>query len=747
MARKVKASVRQLVEFTLHSADLGPGGSLRDMHLGMLGHTARQGLLPDGWESEKPLKKVFEADDVTLTLAGRMDACCEAEAAIEEIKLWQGEALPLEPVPAHWAQAAIYAYLWEKPQTTVRLTYVDTQGRVLAHFEERLSLRDCEKIFQPLYEAFIGWHQMLARHETERNGSLERLAFPYSAYRPGQREMAVQCYEAIRQKKRLFAAMPTGTGKSAAVLFPALKALGKGLTGQVFYLTARNTGRQGALDLLALLRKQPLHLWTLTLEAKDRMCPERTRCHPDFCPLAKGFFDRLDGAVAEMMTLADWNAQTVKETALKHRLCPFEFSLCLCEIADVVIGDYNYAFDPGAHLQRVFDKRRDLTLLIDESHHLLGRTRDMLTGVIDGHEITRLRRDVGKASGRKHPLYQAMTAVLKALETRETDKLFTPVNDLIESLAEHQGSLPGIDHQGMNELFSQALAFVRAQDKENFTFLWEGSGKTGRLTALCLSVKEHLHKATRSLRGVVCFSATFEPLPVMKELLGGEEEDACLALPSPFPKENLLTLRLPVDTRYQAREQTAAQVGTAVRTAFECHPGKYMAFFPSFKYLELVLPYLEGLPLAVQNRGMGEEERQGFLSHFKDGKEPVLGLCVLGGLFSEGIDLAGDRLIGVMIVGVGLPQVNDVQEALRTHYDEVNGQGFAYAYQIPGMQKITQAVGRVIRGGEDRGIALLIDQRYFQKSYEGLCPPHWEMRTGDVKKTLEAFWQGSQAGA
>ncbi|MBQ2699538.1 MAG: ATP-dependent DNA helicase [Clostridia bacterium] len=747
MTRKIKASVRQLVEFTLHGADLGPGGSLRDMHLGMLGHVARQSLLPEGWKAEHPLKKVFEGDGVELTLSGRMDACCEKEAAIEEIKLWQGNELPIEPVPAHWAQAVVYGYLWEKPQVDIRLTYVDTEGVVLASFEEKMTHESCEAVFLPLYNSFMAWHRQLAWHEARRNRNLEALRFPYESYRPGQREMAVQCYEAIRQKKRLFASMPTGTGKSAAVLFPALKALGKGLSGQLFYLTARNTGRQGALDLMEKLRQQPLHLWTLTLEAKDRMCPERTRCHPDFCPLAKGFFDRLPQALEEMMGEGDWLSERVREVALKHQLCPFEFSLSLAEIADVVIGDYNYAFDPGAHLQRVFDRRKDLTLLIDESHHLLGRTRDMLTGIIDGGEVIRLRREAGKAASRRHPLYQAMTAVLKAMENQDTAAMVSPVNILAETLAEHQGALEGVDHQGMSQLFSQCMAFIKAQGNENFAYLWEGTGKNSRLTALCLSVTEHLHKVTKGLRGVICFSATFEPLEVMKDLLGGEGEDACLRLPSPFPRENLLTFRLPIDTRYQAREQTAPQVGDAIRKTFESHPGKYMAFFPSFRYLEQITPYLEGLPLAVQGQGMTSEERAAFLGRFQEEKRPVLGLCVLGGLFSEGIDLAGEKLIGVMIVGVGLPQVNPVQEALREHFNEINGQGFSYAYQIPGMQKITQAVGRVIRSGEDRGVALLIDQRYFQKSYETLCPPHWDLRQGDMEQALESFWQRGQTGA
>lgn len=748
MGETVRVSVRQLVEFSIHGEDLLPGGNMRDMRAGARGHQARQALLPAGWEAERCLSRAFEEEGLTLVVTGRMDACRQEPPAIEEIKLWQGAEAPAQPLPAHWAQGVVYGYLWGKPRVTVSLCYVDIQGHPLARFEEALTLADCQAVFEPLYRALMDWHRTLCRHAARRDEALAALAFPYPAYRPGQRKMAAQCYTAISRRKRLFAAMPTGTGKSAAVLFPALKALGRGLTGQVFYLTARNTGRQGAVELLARLRAQTAAghspaLWALTLEAKDRLCPQRRRCHPDDCPRARGHLARLGAGIAEIQQAGDWSPQAVADVAQRHSLCPFEFALSLAEIADVVICDYNYAFDPGVHIQRVFDRRRDLTLLVDEAHHLLGRTREMLTGTLAHGEIARLRREVGKAAGRREPLYRAMTRTLRALESRRAEApLYEAAAALAEALAEAVGRLPGADGEGLRELYAQAAAFSRSQGQPNYTLLWGGRPASPQVMALCLSVREHLAKATRELRGVVCFSATLEPLPVMRELLGGEEEDACLALPSPFPKERLLTLRLPIDTRYQARERTAAQVAGAIRACFEAHPGKYMAFFPSFAYLERIAGELAGLPLLPQGRRMVEGERQAFLSRFQEGEEPVLGLCVLGGLFAEGIDLAGERLIGVMIVGVGLPQVNPVQEALRDYYQGEKGTGFAYAYQIPGMQKITQAVGRVIRNEKDQGVALLIDQRYFQKSYEALCPPHWQWREGALSAQLKAFWEG-----
>ena len=379
---ELRVSVRELVEFTLHGADIRlVSGRMQDMLDGTLGHQARQKLLGDGWQAEVPLNLPIPVEDeeLTLLLGGRMDAFRDAAdvPCVEEIKLWQGEHPPEAPIPAHRMQAVCYGHMLcvtrGLPAVDVRVVYVTRRGKVQGEFPERLTAEECRAEFQSVLLPYLRRIRAVRRHTRARNASLAALKFPYANYRPGQREMAVQVYTAIKRKKRLFACMPTGTGKSSATLFPALKALGEGLTGQVYYLTARTTQRQGALDALARLHQQTLHLWALVIDAKDKQCPTHTLCHPDYCERAKGHFLRDTEAIEEMMAADDWSAENVRAVADKYCLCPFEFAMSLCEIADVVICDYNYALDPAVHIRRIFDATRDVTLLIDEAHHLPGR--------------------------------------------------------------------------------------------------------------------------------------------------------------------------------------------------------------------------------------------------------------------------------------------------------------------------------------------------------------------------------------
>lgn len=758
----IRMAVRALVEFTLHGDDiLRLGGTLKDMQDGMLGHKARQGLLGDAWQSEVPLSICVpvEEEDVELHIAGRMDAFCDGEVpVIEEIKIWHGKQPPLMPYPAHEAQAVCYGHMLCETQgykqVMIRVAYVDRKGNIHGQFDTPMTAEACRERFWDLLLPYIRRMKLLRSHRRARNASLHALDFPYADYRAGQRDMAVQVYTAIRLRRRLFASMPTGTGKSVAALFPALKALGEGLTGQVYYLTARTTQRQGALEAVARMHRQTLHLWTLTLNAKDKQCPEQTVCHPDFCPRAKGHFLRDGAAIEDMMRECDWSPEAIRRVADKHNICPFEFSLSLAEIADLTICDYNYALDPAVHIQRIFDRTANVTLLIDESHNLLSRVRDMLSGSIEGGRIRKLRTVVGKAAGRKHPLYKAMTAVLRALDDlpvpEDADEgrlpvipkgLDTAAADLADAfMAAANESFPW-DEAGerVGDTLLSLLGFLRARrrDAAEYAFLWQGQ-KTRVVTAFALKVGAYFQEVTAPLAGVVCFSATMDPLEDMKRLLGGGEEDACFAMPSPFPKENLLILQENVNTRYQHREAASGQIIHAIRRLWESKPGRYMAFFPSFAFMNRVVQELD-LPCQVQRSGMTDEERQAFLAPYQPGGAPVLSLCVLGGVFAEGIDLPGDALDGVIIVGVGLPQVNLFQETLRDHYEETLHNGFLYAYMIPGMQKVAQAVGRVIRTESDRGVAILLDDRYRQSSYRRLMPDHWQVQQA---ADLPAFWAG-----
>ncbi len=759
----LRISARELVEFSIHGEDIVPGGGIKDMLEGMRGHKARQGMLGEGWQAEAPVSLKTEAEGIDFLITGRMDAYFDAPVPIiEELKLLSGAYAPPEkPYPAHRAQAVVYGHLvcLEKGKEAVRIrvVYVSVAGAARALFEEELTAAQLMQEFEALLAAFAVWESAQRRHRARRDESIDALPFPYPGYRRGQREMAVQVFTAVRQKKRLFASMPTGTGKSAAVLFPALKALGQGLTSQIFYLTARTTARQGALDALKRMREKGLHARALTLIAKEKQCPALTRCHPDFCPRAKGHFLRLPTALEEIMELTDWNAQAVRDVADRHELCPFEFALSLTEIADVVVCDYNYAFDPAAHLQRIFDHRTDLTLLVDESHNLAGRTREMLSGAADGAYLRTYRTMLGKAAGRKGRLYKALKGVLDVLreipftedaEEKEIaslpEELPSAMEALLHAVEDAFGqSLPGeAGGKALSEVYQMAASFCAAIDRglSNYALLCRKHGRERSLKLLCLSVAEHLQETTKKLSGTVYFSATLSPLSAMRALLGGDGEDALFALPSPFPPENLLVKRQRISTRYGLRRETAHQVAAAILQVFSAKPGKYIAFFPSYAYLKLVLEALltadPALPLLIQSGGMEEADRVAFIDQFTLDSQPLLGLAVLGGIFAEGIDLPGERLLGVMVVGVGLPMVCPEQEALRRHYEETLGDGFAYAYRYPGMHKVLQAVGRVIRSETDRGVALLIDERYFQHDYVSLCPPHWHF-TGE---TAEGFW-------
>ena len=775
---QLRAAVRTLVEFTLHGEDIRRlGGQVRDMQEGMLGHKARQGLLGEGWEAEVPLSLTIpvEEGECELLLSGRMDAFCDGEIpVIEEIKLWQRREPPQAAFAAHEMQAVCYGHMLCEARgigaVVVRVVYVDRAGRVRGQFDTPLTAEECHARFQTVAEPYVRRLRMMKQHRRARDASLAALRFPFGAYRPGQREMAVQVYTAVKTGRRLFASMPTGTGKSIAALFPALKALGGGHTGQVYYLTARTTQRQGALEAVRRMRAQPLHLWTLTLDAKDKQCPEKTLCHPDYCPRAKGHFLRDHAAIEEMLQMDDWSPENIRRVADRHNICPFEFSLSLAELADLTICDYNYALDPAVHIQRIFDHTADVTLLIDEAHNLLPRVRDMLSGWVDGGRIRKLRTVVGKAAGRTHALYKAMTGVLKAL-----DDLPIPSDDAEEgvlsaipqSLDRACAELADVFISTQNESFNwdeageklgdtllPLLSFVRARrrDTTEYAYLWQGR-KSRTVHAFALDVGDYFAETTKRLSGVVCFSATMHPLDEMKRLLGGAEEDACFAMPSPFPPENLLILQRDVNTRYRHRAEACGAIAEAIRAMVSAKPGRYIAFFPSFAFMRQAAEMLD-IPFQMQRSGMTDAERAEFLAPYTSvGEEPgsmkpVLSLCVLGGVFAEGIDLPGDALDGVVIVGVGLPQVNLFQETLRDYYGRAMEAGFLYAYMLPGMQKVAQAVGRVIRTETDRGVALLLDDRYRQSAYRRLCPEHWAIKPAsgirNAEWTMRRFWDADE---
>lgn len=754
-------SVRRVVEFTLQGGDISPI-SLSAMQMGLRGHKARQEA--SGQTAERTVRWQGECEGIALLINGRIDLLHGDRdvPTIEEIKLISPSApLPDAAVPVHRMQAVCYAHMLceelDLAAVSVQVTYVTEDGVIRAAFPETLTAMEAKRLFFSMLTPFAAWEKQLRDFQHERNSSIQSLPFPFPAYRPGQREMAAQVYTAIRLQKRLFATLPTGTGKSAATLYPAIKALGEGKTRQIFYLTARGTARQAAIDALALMRAKGLVIRSVILTAKEKCCPQEfKRCHPDHCDRAKGHFDRERKAILTLLQQSDdWTTERIANTADAFNICPFELSLSLCEIADVVICDYNYAFDPAVRLQRIFERGLRVTLLIDEAHNLPSRVRSMLSAALSSQDVALLRRECGKQSGRSHALYKAFKPLIDLMRSVSTEnfpvsELHTLLSDLIDFISPH---LSSPQNAFLIEPFRDLIAFRSALERyalapERYALLISEGSKERHVQILALDVGEHLKAATRRMLGSVFFSATLDPLPAMQKMLGGEEEDAAFALPSPFPKENLLVLQRSVDTRYEQRNSSIEEIVRCLAAMFDAKQGNYLAFFPSYAYLALAAEKLRQLrpdiPLNLQERGMDEASRESFLDRIRAEKTALLSLCVLGGVFSEGVDLPGSFLIGAAIVGVGLPQLNDEQNRLRRYYDETLQDGFGFAYRYPGMHKVLQAAGRVIRSEKDQGVVLLLDARYREHAYAKLLPAHYHVRftanPDEIHARIKDFW-------
>ena len=748
MEEMIRISVRELVAFSYFTADIMPAADPEVMQTGAKAHRIKQAKFEG--ETERSVKQIFEFNELKIQVYGRIDAFIDGEIPfIEEIKLCSD--IPSEAKPEHRAQAICYASMIAQernvPTIHISICYVDAMGNALCNFDEEISAEKIAFEMECLLEPYVIFAQREVKHRRQRNESLKQLSFPFENYRKGQRELAVQVYTSISRRKRLFASLPTGTGKSAAVLYPALKAVGEGLSERVVYLTARNTARQSPLNALKRMAEAGMRARACVLTARDKLCPVPARCHPDECERAKGHFVRQGQAIDDLLASGEfvWDDDVIVRMAEKHQICPFEFALSLCEIADVILMDLNYAFDPFAQLKRLFQKSKNFTLLVDEAHHTVERVRESLSGAIDSGELANIRLEYGKAHGRKNMLYRSLTNLIhemRALECDDETRLEKEPPQIIENVqAVLAAAMDALGHTSVNlqGLIDMCMAYGYAHEHmdADYAVLVEKRGKERMLTLFCLLPGKTIGNITKKLRGVVFFSATLQPLEAMKKLLGGEEEDACFALPSPFPAERLRVVRQRINTRYENRESSAMQLAKCIHDVMRLHRGNTIVFFPSYTYLNQVAGYLDSQRLPeiwVQKREMGEEERQAFLSCFENTSKPHLALCVLGGLFSEGIDLPGERLVNVIVVGVGLPVPSAKLTAIKNCYQQHFGDGFGFACRIPGMQKVLQAAGRVIRSETDKGIVVLADDRFFTAEYAQLLPNEWLIANETVEQ-------------
>lgn len=796
---QIRLAIRQLVEFLMQRGDIDSRFAGFDRaNEGARIHRRLQKQAGEGYRAEVPLTLTRTVGGVEYTLEGRADGIFEedGQTVIDEIKTTARPSAEIteEMNPCHWAQGMVYGAIYAGQQgldtLSVRLTYFQIDEEKILRFTRRFTRGELEEFLDRLLADYAPWARRQLDWAAQRTGSLNALPFPYPAYRPGQRALAGEIYRACRQGRteaksgtRLFCQAPTGTGKTMSALFPALKALGEGHGDKLFYLTARTTARTAAEEAVAQLRRASpgLRLRSITLTAKEKVCLSKNEagrpvCIPDLCPYAKGYFDRRKDALADLLDgPGSLDRPRIEEAARAHTVCPFELGLDASEWSDVVIGDYNYLFDPVVRLQRFFETRGDYLFLLDEAHNLPDRAREMHTAALAGSAFRDARRRLGKGRSRlKTALGRVCThftawrrrceeaagdrsgkTVFAPDRDEEFDRLLTRLCDPLEGwLDEHRE--PDETHAALLQLYFDVRAWLRVADTfdDHFVLQLSAFGSEVRATQLCLDPSAFLQADFGRGRAAVLFSATLGPAAYYKDLCGLPDARA-VALRSPFdPRRLALVCPRRISTRYRDRAASLEAVAGCLAAMVQARPGNYLAFFPSYAYLRQVYDVFTvanpGQETLCQTAEMDEAARAEFLARFApDPAAPLLGFAVLGGVFGEGVDLAGDRLIGVAVVGPGLPQVGPRQEQLREYFEATRGSGFDYAYRYPGMNKVLQAAGRVIRTPADKGVVLLIDDRFTQSDYRRLMPPHWAgLRTVDTPAQLSAllaeFWGGEE---
>ncbi len=721
-------SVRAVVETTLHESDLLPAfGAAQRMREGAAAHRARQQAEAErgaSYRAETALRADYEADGFTLHVTGRADGVTTREDGlplIEEIKLGDADAALM---PAHRAQAAMYGHMLclrdGLPRVALRVLYVSAQGEPLRAYEEEQSAEALLRGFNALCAPAAAWEKEKRARRIRRDASLAALPFPYPAYRAGQERFARNVYVAVSERRRLFAQAPTGIGKTVAALYPALLALREGRAERALFLTARTTGRQSALDAMARLSAAGARAMTVELTAKDKACPRPARdCRPEICPLARGFFDRLPGALREALAGdGPLDAAGIARLAEGHALCPFELSLSLAALADVVVCDYNYVFDPAVAIDALLPGS---ALLVDEAHQLPARVRDALSAEADEESLRALRREAGRELGRRSALYRALTAAISALREAAEAAPDAPPPALGAAMDALWQAAATARAQGGGACAADALALSGAyllactRFDERYAVLSGAQERRARVSLLCLDASGEILSYTKRARGAAFFSATLAPFDAARRMLGSEPGDACLSLPSPFDPRHLSARVADVDIRYAARERTAGEVARLIREHLAAHPGNALAFFPSYAYMERILSEVgtpEGVRVLREARGQSEAERAALLSALGEGGERAALFAVLGGAFSEAIDLPGARLESVIVVSTGLPQIDERQRAMRAYYDARGEDGYFLTMTLPGMVRVIQAAGRLIRTERDTGTLLLIDSRY-----------------------------------
>lgn len=814
----IHISVRNLVEFIMRSGDLSASQTgLKDpdaMQEGTRIHKKLQKRMGSNYHAEVALSQEIPVNcngiDFTITVEGRADGIFSDETGevIDEIKgVYRDIHNIKEPVPVHRAQALAYAYIYafqkKRPGMGLRITYCHIPTEEVRYFTEYLSFEDISAQFLEIVQEYAKWAAWQIQWHETRNLSLKELVFPFP-YRDGQANLVKGVYQSILRKKRLYIEAPTGVGKTISTIFPAVKSIGEGITEKIFYLTAKTITRTVAENTFYLLEEHNANLKCITLTAKEKICiQEKAVCNPAVCERANGHFDRINEAVFDILTNETIiTRDKILQYAKKHTVCPFEMSLDIASWCDVIIGDYNYAFDPTACLKRFFavEKENDFVFLIDEAHNLVDRAREMYSASLIKEDFLTIKK-LTKTKSRKltNALETCNRSLLELKRECETLQKYNSIQTeafvlrlmrlctvLEEFLLqeEHDSSLPLLpaEREQLLNFYFEVRSFQNIYElsDEHYTIYGDYSEKGDfRLHLQCMDPSVNLDNYLKRGRCSVFFSATLLPIHYYREQLAGREDDYAIYAPSPFsPSKRLLMIGREVSTKYTRRSPAMYEKIANYIIAFaQSKIGNYLVFFPSYKMMQEIREYLLAKPyihdfadipcvdtkaiadmpctadghifIHTQTASMNEKAREEFLSHFQANPDRTnIGLCVMGGIFGEGIDLKESRLIGAVIVGTGLPMVCTENELFKEYFDKEKGCGYSYAYQYPGMNKVLQAAGRVIRTTEDIGSILLLDDRFLQSSYQSLFPrewiPHDIVTLESMPEYLSRFWNRHQ---
>ena len=778
----IRISVRNLVEFILREGDIdnrtGGGQDPENMQMGSRIHRKIQRQMGSDYQAEVPLKTEIVCDGFILKIEGRADGLIHTkeQVMVDEIKGVLRELDRVqEPAGIHLAQAKCYASMVAEQEGAdeigVQMTYCQMETEEVKRFQYSYQSNELKVWFDEVIRQYEKWAKFQIEWRKARNASIKGIEFPFP-YRKGQRELAVSVYRTILRKKKLFIQAPTGVGKTISTVFPAVKAVGEELGEKIFYLTAKTITRTVAEQAFETLREQNLKFKVITLTAKEKICfCEETSCNPDDCPYAKGHFDRVNDAVYELLMQEDVMSRKVLEAqARKHKVCPFEMALDVSTWVDGVICDYNYVFDPDARLRRFFAEggAGGYLFLIDEAHNLVERGRQMYSAELCKEDFLAVKKLVKGEAPRFAKRLEACNKILLAMKKEcENYKVLDNIShfgiQLMNVLSETDRYLEECVDKEVREtvldFYFQVRSFLNIYDglDENYVVYTEYQ-ENGRfvLKLFCVNPAANLQKCLDKGNSAVFFSATLLPIQYYKRLLSTEKDNYAVYIDSSFDtKKRLLMNGVDVSTRYTMRSREMYQrYAIYIFRVVKAKMGNYLIFFPSYRFMEdvyqeftqLLASDEEEMELVIQQKHMDEEERENFLRAFEMGREKsLIGFGVLGGIFSEGIDLTNEKLIGTLIIGTGLPQVCNEREILKSYFDQKGLYGFDYAYRYPGMNKVLQAAGRVIRTEDDRGVILLLDERFQKEKGKEIFPKEWadceRCRLDIVEEKIRLFWE------